>query len=77
MLLPELSTSQIDTFAERKREDDGFERAKSSKLAKTEPHELNFPSKYGLMQRIQDEKILDDCPAPDTRHGHLTAAIVI
>lgn len=43
MLLPELSTSQIDSFAKRKRKDDYFERAKSSKLAKTEPHELNLP----------------------------------
>ena len=65
MLLLELPTSQIDTFAKRKRKDDYFKHAKSSKLAKTEPHELNFPEKYGLMQRIQDEKILDDCPAPD------------
>jgi len=42
--LPELPTSQIDTFTRRKREDEYIERAKSSKLEKTEPHELNFPS---------------------------------
>ncbi|KAF8499571.1 hypothetical protein F5888DRAFT_86799 [Russula emetica] len=45
---------------------DYFERAKSSKLAKTEPHELNLPSKYGLMRHVQDERILDDCPASAT-----------
>ena len=52
MLLPQWSeppTSQIDTFAQRKRQGDYFERSQLSKLAKTEPHELNFPSKYGLM----------------------------
>jgi hypothetical protein len=63
MLLPELLTSLIDTFAKRKREADYFEHAKSSKLAKTEPHELSFPSK---MQCVQDEGISVDCPAPDT-----------
>jgi hypothetical protein len=48
MLLPERPTSQIDTVNSLSA---SARTAESKELAKTvtEPHEVNFPSKYGLM----------------------------
>jgi hypothetical protein len=63
-----LLSSPVPQIAKRKREpeDDYLEGARSSKLARLEPSKANDASIYENLQEKQQEKILDDCPKPDT-----------
>ena len=59
-------SAQVSAKRKPEPEDTYLQRLKSRKLASTMPHTLNKPSVYASLQKSEAERILDDCPAPNT-----------